>query len=115
VDSELKSIVVWKLLEIAESVNAPDEIPSDDPDWCADKSFDAKNGWKVVIFYDCGELDYIAHFINPKGEIIDFWDWGGDCFDHDAPDFNRGKNILINWRGNGDMERLKKIVESEGK
>ena len=103
---------VWDLLEIAESTNAPYEQAADSPNWCGDVLFDAKDGWKVSIFYDCGGLDYIESFINPKGIVIDFWEWPGDCHDHEADDFNNAKNILINWRGIGDLKRLKEL---EGK
>jgi len=89
---------VWKLLEIAESANVPDTQLNDSPNWCTDVIFKARDGWKVVIFYDCGELDYISSFINPNGIIIDFWDW---------PE-SKDKSILMAWRGNGDLERLQK-------
>ena len=102
--SELTSLVSrfgvtgWAdLLKIAEEVNAPEKQPSDSPKWCADVSFDHPTGWKVVIFYDCGELDYIDHFVTPDGTDIEFWD---------LPEDDTWKNYLINWRGVGDLERL---------
>ena len=96
---------VWELLEMAESVKPPDF----NDDYYHDIEFPAKDGWKVVIFYDCGELDYITHFINPEGDVIDFWEWPGDAYNHTAKDFNSDKNILINWRGVGDLKRMKEI------
>jgi hypothetical protein len=102
---------LWFLLELAESTNAPSEQPSDSVNWCHDVVFNCKNGWKVVIFYDCGELDYISYFINPDGLIIDFWDWP-DEFEVDDPRYEKAllssdKNFLMNWRGVGDIERLR--------
>lgn len=87
---------IIKLLEIAESTNALKTIPPDSKDWCSDVAFPAKDGWTVVLFYDCGELDYIDHFISPSGEKISFWDW---------PD-SEEKNILMGWTCVGDLERL---------
>lgn len=57
------------LLDIADSTNAPDV----NGEWYCGEMFDAKDGWKVSIFYDCGELDYIEYFVAPDGEVIDFW------------------------------------------
>lgn len=47
------------------------------------------DGWKVCVFYDCGELDYIEYFVAPDGSIVDFWEWP------DSDDQRR----LIGWRG----------------
>lgn len=84
----------WYLLELAESTGAVDKYKKY---WCEDVTFNAKDGWKVVIFYDQDEIDYIDSFISPTGEIINFWDWE-DSFD---------KETLICWRGPGDLKRLK--------
>lgn len=87
----------WYLLEIAESANPPDNW--DDHIW-TEKEFDAKDGWKVSFFYDGDELDYIDHFVTPDGKKIDFWDW---------PEETPGRQNLINWRGVGDLERLRSV------
>lgn len=85
------------LLDIADSTNAPDE----NREWYCEEMFDAKDGWKVSIFYDCGELDYIDHFMAPDGEVINFWEWpdtylpNGD-YDHDH---RHPRNRLMAWRG----------------
>jgi hypothetical protein len=47
-----------------------------------------RDGWWVVVFYDCGELDYIDHFVAPDGSVVDFWEWP------DSDDRQR----LIAWR-----------------
>lgn len=88
----------WHLLEIAESANPPDMQPDDSDDWCGDVEFAAKDGWKVVFFYDCGELDYIDHFITPNGEKLEVWADGGYQGDQWPP--------VMNWRGVGDLARL---------
>jgi hypothetical protein len=93
----------WQeLLELAEDVAPPEEQPSDSDNWCTDVVFKAADGWKVVIFYDCGELDYISHFVAPGGKEIDFWEW---------PEAHPWRSYLINWRGVGDLERLKKCEQ----
>lgn len=38
-------------------------------------TFGISEGWKVVVFYDCGGFDYLDSFISPDGKVIDFWDW----------------------------------------
>ena len=86
------------LLDLAESVSPPDEMPNE----FGDVEFEARDGWKVSIFYDCCELDYIAHFTRPDDTVIDFWDW---------PYGTPGRGLLIAWRGVGDYDRLRREVE----
>ena len=94
-------ITQWEhLLQIAETVSAPPEQPSNSDNWCADVVFTAPNDWKVSIFYDCGELDYIDKFVTPSGHEINFWDW---------PQDHPWKDILMAWQGCGDLERLKSL------
>lgn len=49
--------------------------------------FGIRDGWKLVVFYDCNSFDYIDHFISPEGKVIDFWDW--------PESYDRQK--LVNW------------------
>ena len=86
---------IWEMLALVESVNPP----ATDRERFGDRTFTAPGRWQVVIFYDCGELDYIDSFITPEGEEIDFWDWP-EC---------EQKKILMSWRGTGDLKRLKKL------
>lgn len=95
----------WFLLEIAESANPPEILPSG-PEW-GDVPMDASDGWKVVFFYD-GELDYIDHFISPNGERLDVW------LDDDHPEREKCDAAwggqwppIMNWRGVGDLARLR--------
>ncbi len=63
-------------------------------------SFRTINGndcWKMVLFYDCGELDYIEHFVGPSGNVIDFWSW---------PD-NDDRTMFVNW--NGDIAHVREV------
>jgi hypothetical protein len=53
-------------------------------------TFDIHHGWKAVVFYDCGQFDYIDSFISPEGVVLDFWDW---------PDTTE-KQMLIDWNPN---------------
>ena len=107
--------VHWLLLEMAESVNAPETQPSDGPNWCTEVEFEGKHGWKVSIFYDCGDIDYIDHFVAPDGHIINFWNWPGDGVNPADPDFNDAKNVLVNWRGNGCLKRMRDLENGHDK
>jgi hypothetical protein len=95
----------WTLLEIVESANPPEthDDPSfpGDPAW-HDIEFAARDGWRVTIFYDGGELDYIAKIHSPDGLVIDPWEWPAG-----AP----GGGLLRNWRGVGDLARLRAFRE----
>lgn len=91
---------IQRLLEIAHSAAPPDTMG---PGTFETITFDGPNGWKVVIFYDDGELDYIDSFTTPRGETIDFWDW---------PDTVPGRDILIAWQGTRDTERLLNMLRS---
>lgn len=88
----------WKLLEIAESANPPEQQPGDSVNWCGEVEIPAKDGWKVIFFYDCGELDFIDSFIMPDGKRLEVWIDGypGDYF----------PPVMI-WRSLGDLERLR--------
>jgi len=88
-------------LEIAEKANPPEILPSDSPYWCSDMPIKTEEGWTVYFFYDCEELDYISHFVKPDGTEIDFWDW----------EESEAKEILICWRGVGDLDRLRGIYK----
>lgn len=91
----------WKsLLQIAEQAKPPSVMPVDSAGWCGDVEFIAEKGWRVVIFYDCGEIDYIAHFVTPSGELVDFWHW---------PESHPWKGNLMAWRDVGDLDRLSRL------
>lgn len=84
------------LLDIADSTNAPDE----NGEWYCEQMLDARDGWRVSIFYDCGELDYIDHFIAPDGEVISPWDWPAQaCGPDDEYDETLPSNRMMAWRG----------------
>lgn len=74
------------LLGLIDGIVIPENIG---PGEFRDVEFLVRDGWKVDVFYDCGELDYINHFVSPEGERIDFWGW---------PE-SKDKSRLINWRG----------------
>ena len=91
----------WTLLEIVESASPPDE--HDDPSFPGspawhDIDFDARDGWKVTIFYDGGGLDYITEMRSPDGLVIDPGAW---------PEGAPGVSLLRNWRAVGDLARLR--------
>lgn len=74
------------LLSLLEGVDIPNDIG---PGEFRDVEIDVRDGWKVDVFYDCGELDYINHFVSPMGEVVNFWDWPR----------SEDQSLLINWRG----------------
>lgn len=92
---------IWRLLEITESLAPPDLV---DPGTFEDREFVSPDGWRVTIFYDGGELDYISHFTTPKGEMINFWKW---------PEETPGRDLLMNWRKVGDRKRLMEFAAAE--
>lgn len=95
---------VLRLLEIAEQCEPPEFVGSG---VFETREFTSPQGWRVSIFYDDGELDYIEHFTSPDGRVVDFWDW---------PEETPGRNILIAWREVGDRKWLTTFVnESRGK
>jgi len=91
----------WRLLEIAESANPPNNQSSDSDDWCGDVEFIAKDGWKVIFFYDCGELDYIDSFVTPEGMRLEVF-VNGYQSEQWPP--------VMNWRSVGDLTRLKALL-----
>lgn len=96
----LNSYGQFFLMEIAESANPPNTLP--DLTW-ENITMDARDGWKVVFFYD-GDLDYIDYFITPTGAILEVFD-----FDRSNPAYIYEGSLppIMNWRGVGDMQRLK--------
>ena len=80
------------LVRIADTITEPKDVDK----YIGDVIFHTVNGWKVVVFYDVGEFDYISEFVNPSGEIINFWDWP-EC---------EAKDILMSYSHFGDGERL---------
>lgn len=73
------------LLDIVETANFPDGGLD-----LGNETFECRDGWKVVIFYDAGDLDYIDSIVMPNGDVIDFWDW---------PVGTPGRETLIRWQG----------------
>lgn len=39
--------------------------------WCGDVTFTA-DGWRIVVFNDCGSWDYIDHVVSPSGDRVEF-------------------------------------------
>lgn len=93
-------VLTVELLDVARSANPPDYVENGVHE---NREFPARDGWRVVIFYDGGDLDYIDSFISPAGEVIDFWNWP------EGP----GRNLLMAWRGVDDTERLIALFNNE--
>jgi|TARA_R110000824_G_scaffold176986_1_gene356208 hypothetical protein len=70
------------------------EIPLQSPEEGAGDQvrFPLGYGWSVVVFYDCGDFDYIDHFERDIGNeptnSVDFWEWP-DCDEQE---------LLRNWQ-----------------
>jgi len=45
--------------------------------WAGDVEFTCSNGWRVVVFNDCDEWDYVDSVIAPDGDKAT---WGGDIW-----------------------------------
>jgi hypothetical protein len=53
--------------------------------YSGNESFTTSNGWKIDVFNDVGEWDYIDHFQDPDGRVLDFdemWDHARDLADY---------------------------------
>lgn len=72
------------LLGLLEGIPIPPEIEAGE---CRDVEIPVKDGWKVNVYYDCGGLDFINHFVTPDGEVVNFWNW------QDSED----KRVLAAW------------------
>jgi len=95
-----------KLIAIAHAAN-PVEDQGDD--WVFDVVLPSSNGWKVGFFYDCGELDYIDHFISPTGERIEVWE-DDPRFEFPEQGLDFPFRPLQCWRGCADTDRLLKLL-----
>lgn len=96
---------VWDLLEITESAGISSTPSGNYIKKYRTVEYPARDGWTVVVAYGDGEVKYIDSFINPEGEVVDFWKWPMllDDNGYEASD----QYILMGWRQNGDMERLR--------
>lgn len=84
---------VDRLLAMADAADIPMQPPGNDCFMWTDKDFDLPGGWKISVFYDVGDLDYINHFVAPDGTVIDFWEWPDENFDDPL------RLRLMSWRG----------------
>lgn len=61
-------------------------LTPESPIWYSgDESYTASNGWKLAVFNDAGEWDYIDHFEAPDGRVLDFdtmWEHARDLADY---------------------------------
>ncbi|MES2685504.1 MAG: hypothetical protein V4706_01715 [Pseudomonadota bacterium] len=93
------------LLEIASSAAPPNTQPSDSTNWCGDVTLPGRAGWKVCFFYDCGDLDYIDHFVTPDGEKLEVFVEGYDS--------EQWPPVML-WGGISDTERLRIQLHNTG-
>ena len=92
-----------KLLQMVHDCNPPEY---QDGDWVFDVTLNANDGWKINLFYDCGELDYIDSFVYPDEKVIDVWEpMTIERFTFEA-DAGHPFNPLLCWRGCSDTQRL---------
>ena len=63
---------VDELIAIAKSADLPSALVGSG---FVTPTFPARDGWKVVVFFDGSDFDNIEHFIRPDGTVLDPWDW----------------------------------------
>jgi hypothetical protein len=78
-------------------------------DWQFDVVLPSSDGWQVGFFYDCGDLDYIDHFVSPAGERIEVWE-DDPRFEFPERELDFSFQPLRCWRGCDDTERLLKLL-----
>lgn len=98
--------LIKSLLLEADATNAPSSIGRGEFE---NREFIMSSGWKVVIFYDSGDLDYIDHFVSPDGRRIEVWGEEADPRLNDSGD-DRCFTSLQNWRDVGDGHRLSALL-----
>lgn len=98
--------LIEQLLKVAHAANPPDNRDDDE----CDVQVTTPDGWTVEFFYDCGELDYIDHFVSPQGGRLEIWDGIDPRLDDGDGDGQWA--TLRNWRGVDDTERLLSHVRS---
>jgi hypothetical protein len=93
---------LFELLQLAEDVKPPNELTAEDDAagrGFGDVEFPHPGGWKVIVFYDGLELDYIDSFIAPDGEMMTPWVASDRLDEYDT---------IKLWRGVGSIEDLKR-------
>lgn len=66
------------LLEVLEAIDAGTESVIFNGDdavdrWCDDVPYRTEpSGWQIVVFFDCGDWDYVDRAITPDGYVLDF-------------------------------------------
>lgn len=63
----------------------------------------ARDGWRVCFFYDCGDLDYIDHFVTPDGEKLEVF--------ADGYQSEQWPPVMC-WGGNADTERFRGLLHN---
>jgi hypothetical protein len=61
-------ITATELLSEVKRANIPEEIPGQ----FGNEEFTTQDGWKITIFYDCGEFDYIDKIVTPEGQVYEY-------------------------------------------
>ena len=57
-------------------------------------------GWHFELFYGCGNLSHIDHFVTPEGVKLEVWPRNGG-------NMNDWQKVVSEWGGVGDLELLK--------
>lgn len=93
-----------KLLDIAHAAITASDVHITAGD-CYDLVLPSIDGWQVCFFIDCGDLDYIDHFITPDGEMLQVWP--GEAYQSEQ------WPPVMNWRGPEDTERFRQLLAKE--
>jgi hypothetical protein len=76
VESEDMFIEILNAVDRGEITASP-ALPKDM--YCGSVKHILSNGYKVFVFNDCDEWDYIEAIETPDGKVIDFWTYLWDC------------------------------------
>lgn len=49
-------------------------------------TFNTDNGWKFIVFFDCGEWDYLDTVISPDGDEMDYGMMGEGLMFYSPPE-----------------------------
>ena len=70
---KISEIEIWEFLRAIESGSVV-LTPNEDPQvrYTGNITYQASNGWRIVIFNDCNEWDYIDEIVTSDGRRISY-------------------------------------------
>lgn len=98
-------LTIARAADFLRRLNAGEEaaVDGDQASWdsvfAGDHEWTMESGWKLVVFNDCDEWDYVDSIIDPSGEIAKFDDWHEDVIDVDGR--------FIRYKGGDDAQFIR--------